>query len=83
MKDALPIVKPFLEGLMGETTPLHFCVDEACQRRRGVAELLAAERDLLGRRWGLEWCVAALEAEGGDVDKARAWLKGWAPVVGP
>jgi hypothetical protein len=25
------------------------------------------------------WCVAAMEAEGGDLDRARAWLKGWAP----
>jgi len=27
----------------------------------------------------MEWCVAALEAEGGDLDKARSWLKSWAP----
>ncbi|QDS75449.1 hypothetical protein FKW77_004057 [Venturia effusa] len=84
MKDALPMVKPFLEGLMGEgTTPLHFCVDEGSQKRRGLAELLAAERDWKGQSYGFEWCVAALEAEGGDLDRARAWLKGWAPVVGP
>lgn len=83
MKDALPMVKPFLEGLMGEDTPLHFCVDEGSQKKRGVAEMLAAERDLKGRSYGFEWCVAALEAEGGDIDKARTWLKGWAPVVAP
>jgi hypothetical protein len=81
MKDALPMVKPFLEGLMGETTPLHFCVDEVSQKKRTLAEMLAAERDLKGQGFGFEWCCAALEAEGGDLDKARSWLKGWAPVV--
>ena len=28
----------------------------------------------------LEWCVAALEAEGADIDKAVVWLKNWAPL---
>ncbi|KAF2644872.1 ubiquitin fusion degradation protein-like protein [Massarina eburnea CBS 473.64] len=81
-KDAIPLVKPFLVNMDGRgyTTPLHFCVDEASQRRRGVAEMLSAEQGVEGKGgFGLEWCVAALEAEGGDLDRARAWLKGWAP----
>jgi len=81
-KDAIPIVKPFLEGMDGKgyATPLHFCTDEGSQRRRSVADMLAAERGVEGKGgFAVEWCVAALEAEGGDLDRARAWLKGWAP----
>jgi hypothetical protein len=84
-KDGIPLVKPFLEGMDGKgySTPLHFCVDEASQRRRGVAEMMAAEKGVEGKGgYGLEWCVAALEAEGGDLDRARAWLKAWAPMRG-
>ncbi|KAK4977379.1 hypothetical protein LTR66_010737, partial [Elasticomyces elasticus] len=40
-KEALPMVKPFLERLNGGDAPLHFCVDEGSQRRRGVAEMMA------------------------------------------
>ncbi|KAF2006989.1 ubiquitin fusion degradation protein-like protein [Amniculicola lignicola CBS 123094] len=82
-KDAIPLVKPFLEGMAGQgyTTPLHFCVDEASQRRRGVAEMLSVEKGVDGKGgFALEWYVAALEAEGGNLDKAQAWLKGWAPT---
>ncbi|ORY14762.1 hypothetical protein BCR34DRAFT_211412 [Clohesyomyces aquaticus] len=82
-KDAIPLVKPFLDGMdgMGYTTPLHFCTDEASQRRRGFAELLSAEKGVDGKGgYALEWCVAALEAEGGDLGRARDWLKGWAPA---
>ena len=52
MKTALPMIKPFLDGLYhtsssgsegdkSRQTPLHFCVDEISQRRRSAAELLA------------------------------------------
>jgi hypothetical protein len=81
-KDAIPLVKPFLSGMDGTryTTPLHFCTDDASQRRRNVAEMMAAEKGVEGKGgYGLEWCVAALEAESGDLEKARGWLKGWAP----
>lgn len=96
-KEAIPLVKPFLEGLApnqsgsgtgneGWSTPLHFCVDEASQKRRVLAEHLAAEKaeatggipDGKGG-YGFNWCVAALEAEGGKTDAAREWLKNWAP----
>ncbi|KAK5016843.1 hypothetical protein LTR39_001870 [Cryomyces antarcticus] len=81
-KDAIPMIKPFLDGLAtGEAaSPLHFCVDESSQRRRELAEMLAAEEGGVGGKGGYsrEWCVGALEAEGGDLDRARAWLKGWA-----
>ncbi|KAH7077736.1 ubiquitin fusion degradation protein-like protein [Paraphoma chrysanthemicola] len=81
-KDAIPLVKPFLEGMDGRgyVTPLHFCVDERSQKSRTLAEMMTAERGIEGKGgYGLEWCVAALEAESGDLERGRAWLKGWAP----
>ncbi|KAG7007339.1 hypothetical protein G7Y79_00010g028400 [Physcia stellaris] len=95
-KEGMAAVKPFLEGLRGGASPVHFCVDEGSARRRGVAELIAAEGagsvsvgkgkgkargDIgVGSGYELEWCVAALGIEEGDLDKARAWLKGFAPT---
>jgi hypothetical protein len=74
---ALPMVKPLLEALGDHKQPVHFCVDESTQKRRKVAEMLAAEGV-----YELEWCVAALEAEGGDLGRARGWLADWAPMKG-
>jgi hypothetical protein len=71
---ALPIVKPLLAEIGDKSKQMHFCVDEATQKRKRVAEMLAAEGG-----WELEWCVAACEAEGADPQKARAWLGDWAP----
>ena len=83
-KDALPMIKPFLAGLTepSHATPLHFCVDEGSQRRRNMASMLAAEDGgPTGKGgFGFEWCVGALEAESGDLDAARLWLKNWAPT---
>ncbi|KAH8649363.1 hypothetical protein BX600DRAFT_475002 [Xylariales sp. PMI_506] len=59
------------------SAPMHFCVDETNHRRRRLAELMAAEN-----AWDLEWCIAACEAEGPNVDKAREWLLNWAPTRG-
>jgi len=70
----LPLVRPFLEQIPDHTQPMHFCVDEGSQKRRKVAEMLAAEG-----AWDLEWCVAACEAEGSNLDGAREWLQNWAP----
>ncbi|KAI9799643.1 MAG: hypothetical protein M1833_003958 [Piccolia ochrophora] len=77
-KDALPLVKPFVEAFNIPTSPLHFCVDESSQRRRTLAEMMSAEPGAKGG-YDIEWCVAALEAEGGDADKAKTWLGNWAP----
>lgn len=81
-KDALPMVKPFVDASLdaGLGMPLHFCTDEGSQKRRGLAELLAAEKDLKGHKYAFEWCIAALEAEGSDLQNTREWLKNWAPV---
>jgi len=85
-KDALPMVKPFLDGLAHgkDDMPLHFCVDEKSQKQRALAEMLAAEDGLGGRDtgYGFEWCLGALEAEAGDLDAARIWLKNFAPTKG-
>ena len=78
MKEALPLVKPLLD-LDGDV-PMYFCTEEKMQQRRGMADLLAAERDLRGQGYSFNWCVAALEAEGGNIDEAREWLRNWAPV---
>lgn len=83
-KDALPIIKPFLDGLARghEGLPLHFCVDEGSQKRRTLAEMLAAETGGPAGKggYGFQWCLGALEAENGDLDGARQWLKNWAPT---
>lgn len=95
-KDALSTVKPFLEGLKEGKTPVHFCTDEVSQRRRTLGEMLAAEgasggvpvngkgkgkeEGSGGGGYELEWCVAALEVELGNLDRARGWLKGFAPT---
>ncbi|KAK3381951.1 ubiquitin fusion degradation protein UFD1-domain-containing protein [Podospora didyma] len=72
---ALPLVKPLLEAIHDHRQRMHFCVDETSQRRKKTAEMLAAEGV-----WELEWCIAGLEAEGGDAAKARGWLLDWAPT---
>ncbi|OTA96240.1 hypothetical protein M434DRAFT_393086 [Hypoxylon sp. CO27-5] len=70
----LPQIKPLMDSVRDKQTPMYFCVDETNQRRRKLAEMLAAEGD-----WDLEWCIAACEAEGPDLDRARGWLINWAP----
>ncbi|KAI7182616.1 ubiquitin fusion degradation protein [Hortaea werneckii] len=90
-KDALPMIRPFLQGLerRDENTPLHFCVDEKSQKQRALAGMLVAEEEGGGALtaggagkggYGFEWCVGALEAEGGDLDLARQWLRNYAPA---
>ncbi|KJZ76915.1 hypothetical protein HIM_03792 [Hirsutella minnesotensis 3608] len=70
----LPLVKPLLEKIPSPDEPMFFCVDEANQTRRKLADMMAAEK-----AWDLEWCVAAAEAERGNLDKMRDWLQAWAP----
>jgi len=63
---ALPMVKPLMDTISNKTAPMYFCVDDGSQKRRGLAELLAAERV-----YDLECCIAACEAEGDNLDNAR------------
>jgi hypothetical protein len=74
MKDALPLIQPLMITVQNRHAPMYFCVDETSQRRRSLAELLAAEKV-----FELGWCIAACEAEGGNLDGARQWLMNWAP----
>jgi Ubiquitin fusion degradation protein UFD1 len=83
-KDALPLIKPILDGLaLGG--PLWFCVDEASQRRRIVAQHMKEEQE-----YEVEWWVKALEevrvgngdGEGGEIARAREWLGDRAPRIG-
>jgi hypothetical protein len=75
------MIKPYLDGLTQGSGPLHFCVDASSQKRKNLAEMLAAEEDITGKGgYGVAWCIGALEAEGGDLDGARGWLKNFAPT---
>lgn len=99
--EAMGMVKPLLPERVrvggGSNIPVYFCVDEASQQRRILAEMLAEEARGEGTAGGmtkgkgragsgegvgykLEWCMAALEFESGDVDRGRAWLRNWAPT---
>lgn len=70
-------INPFVQEVDDKRKPMFFCVDEGGQKRRLVADVLALEGI-----WDLEWCVAAAEAEGPNLDKARGWLQNWAPARG-
>ncbi|KAF7528231.1 hypothetical protein G7054_g10203 [Neopestalotiopsis clavispora] len=72
----LPLIKPLMETVRNNLEPMYFCVDETNQRRRKLAEMIAAEK-----AWDLEWCIAACEAEGPVLDKVREWLLNWAPMT--
>ena len=77
-KEALPRVKPVMDLLAkSDSTALRFCVDQAVQQRRLLAEMMAAEG-----QYELEWCTKALEEVHGDLPKAGDWLKDRAPRVG-
>lgn len=73
-KDALPLIQPLLQNLYDGSTAMYFCVDEASQTRRKLAEMMTSEGV-----YEFERCIAALEAESGDMDGARQWLQNWAP----
>jgi hypothetical protein len=82
IREAMPLVKPVVDtlaaaaaaGVSHQAVPLNFCVDEASQRNKSIAEMLAGEGV-----YALEWCVGALEATGGDLGASREWLANWAP----
>lgn len=83
--DILKTTRPLIDAVSltrdaPNTAPFYFCTDQAGQQRRGLAEMLAAGSD--EKSYDLAWCVAAVEAGGGDLDKARDWLANWAPAKG-
>ncbi|KAI1001775.1 hypothetical protein K3495_g6431 [Podosphaera aphanis] len=73
-KTAMPTVKLLIENL--DSGPLHFCVNEDSQKRRELASQVAA-----GDKYDLEWCLAALQAEEGNLEGALTWLSKWAPEI--
>ena len=80
-KEAMGVIKPILDQMVDGGTALHFCTDEPNQKRRLLAEMVAAEPGEKGNGgYDVSWCVAALENEGGDLGKARTWLENWAPT---
>lgn len=89
-KEALGMIKPYMDRLKDFSIPVSFCTDEVSQRRRVLAEMLSAERDMglvkgIQRQSGgcgyeLEWCIAALVVMGGDLDRSKGWLKDCAPT---
>ena len=91
-KEAMVLIKPILENLRDTKVALGFCTDEASQKRRTLAQMIAAEgngsmgkgkgkeSEVIGSGYGLQWTIAALEASGGDLDKGRSWLKDFAPT---
>lgn len=83
-KDALLMTRPELNNLLNFGTSLHFCTDEASQKQRSLADMIAAETDdnVKGGGYNLAWAIAALEAGHGDLNKARTWLVNWAPTRG-
>lgn len=86
-REALPRIKPILVRLSqrdavgqehaDEITELRFCVDEATQSRRVMAEMMSSEGE-----YELGWCVKALEESGNDLGRARGWLGERAPKIG-
>ncbi|KMU79314.1 hypothetical protein CISG_07745 [Coccidioides immitis RMSCC 3703] len=84
-KEALALVKPLINAVsipvggqdLENTSPLYFCSDENNQTRRKLAEFLASEAG-----YELGWGVAAIQEAGGDIDRAKDWLKKWAPKKG-
>ncbi|KAK7428310.1 hypothetical protein QQZ08_005207 [Neonectria magnoliae] len=71
----LPLVKPLVATVANLSEPLYFCVDETSQESRKLAEMMTGEGV-----WDVEWCVAAAEAEKGNLDRMRDWLQAWAPT---
>ncbi|KAF5024360.1 hypothetical protein F66182_3547 [Fusarium sp. NRRL 66182] len=74
-REVLPLVKPLLADVTNTEAALCFCTDETSQRSRKLAEMISAEGV-----WGLEWCIAAAEAEKGNLERMRDWLQAWAPT---
>ncbi|KAF5000026.1 hypothetical protein FGRMN_2036 [Fusarium graminum] len=74
-REVLPLVKPLLADIANKDAPLYFCTDETSQKSRKLAEMMAAEGV-----WEVEWCIAAAEAEKGNLERMRDWLQAWAPT---
>ena len=80
--DILKTIRPLIDPIrlppsphVENTTPFYFCTDRSSQRRRVLADTMAQDHQLTGgKEYQVEWCVAALETSGDDLDKAAEWL---------
>ncbi|EED18372.1 ubiquitin fusion degradation protein (Ufd1), putative [Talaromyces stipitatus ATCC 10500] len=83
-KEILQVIKPLIASINTQPNQtdstaegdrlFYLCADEMSQQRRVIGELIAAEGV-----YDLRWCLAALEASSGDLEKAREWMSSWAP----
>lgn len=86
--NVLTLVRPLLNAVTFQpdtpnTAPFHFCTDQTGQQRRVLADMIAAEGAVTGgKTYELAWCVAGVEAAGGNLDRVREWLENWAPAMG-
>lgn len=84
----LTLVHPLLDAVTFQPdtrniAPFYFCTDQTGQQRRVLADMIAAEGAVTGgKTYELAWCVAGVEAAGGNLDRARKWLENWAPAMG-
>jgi hypothetical protein len=80
IKDALPIVKPVLDGIASQHTDaasaLAFCVDEAQQSRTMAVKVLSQGSD-----YAPGWVARAIEETKSPFD-ADQWLRDRAPRIG-
>ncbi|KAI8391224.1 ubiquitin fusion degradation protein UFD1-domain-containing protein [Radiomyces spectabilis] len=79
---AASMLIPMIQSLQRELTSVHpkpelyFCVDEATSRKHFLADILV---DNNANRFGIDWCIKALETENEDLDLAQRWLEANAP----
>lgn len=83
--EIMKLTKPLAEVLTtkpdaSNTEPLFFCVDETSHQRRNIAKMIAISTEG-DKQFDLPWCIAGVEAAGGDMEKAREWLSKWAPTL--
>lgn len=84
----LTTVRPLVNAISFQadtpnTAPFYFCADQTGQQRRSLAEMIAAEGAITdGKTYDLAWCIAAVEATGESLEKAKEWLENWAPAQG-
>ena len=77
-KDALPVIKPIMDGLKeGATGNISFCVEEAQQQRSAVVGFLVNDQAV----YSPAWIAKAVEETKGDPMAAEAWLKERAPKI--
>ncbi|KAL1954572.1 hypothetical protein VTO42DRAFT_1047 [Malbranchea cinnamomea] len=83
-KDALAFIKPLVDSVSVRpesvnTTPLYFCTDETTQHRKEMVDVLVDQEQ---GQYERIWCIAAVDRAAGDLQKAKRWLRDWAPRKG-